>query len=150
MFFFFLIPSIFALDYIIKKKIEETPADDLPKEAAGGFITITRAHNYGMMMNTLDKNPQLVKLITTCSGIGCLIWYIREMKSSAAKFSLLAGALILGGAASNIYDHLFRGYVVDYFKLRIKPIKHVIFNISDFCIFIGCGMITLISFFKKN
>ena len=150
MIFAFLIPAIFVLDYIIKEKIEEAPDGTLPRETAGGFITITRAHNSGMMMNTLDKKPELVKIITACSGIASLIWYIREMRGSSDKWTLFGGALVLGGAASNIYDHLFRGYVVDYFKLKIKPIKHVIFNIADFCIFIGCGIVTLISLLKKD
>ena len=48
-------------------------------------------------------------------------------------------SLLLGGAFSNTYDRLKRRYVVDYltFNVRWKPLRRVVFNLSDFCILIG-------------
>ena len=68
----------------------------------------------------------------------------RTRKQSLEK---LGGALILGGAASNISDHWRRGYVVDYLKFALKPLRNVVFNISDFCIFIGSFLILIGAFF---
>ena len=58
------------------------------------------------------------------------------------KFGL---SLLLGGAFSNTYDRLRRGYVVDYFRLNVpaKRIWNLIFNISDFCIVIGAVLVVL-------
>ena len=58
------------------------------------------------------------------------------------KFGL---SLLLGGAFSNTYDRLKRGYVVDYFRVNVpvKRIRKLIFNISDFCIMIGALLIVL-------
>ncbi|HJA92944.1 MAG TPA: signal peptidase II, partial [Candidatus Eisenbergiella merdipullorum] len=52
-------------------------------------------------------------------------------------------SLLLGGAWSNTYDRLKRKYVVDYFSLNVKwkPLRQIIFNISDFCILIGALII---------
>ena len=52
---------------------------------------------------------------------------------------------LLGGAFSNAYDRLKRGYVVDYFSLNLKwePLRRVVFNISDFCILIGAMLVAI-------
>lgn len=48
-------------------------------------------------------------------------------------------SILLGGAYSNTYDRLVRGYVVDYFGFQVKNerLRNIVFNISDFCIMIG-------------
>ena len=51
----------------------------------------------------------------------------------------LADALLLGGGLNNLYDRYTKGHVVDYFHLNFGPkwLRAIVFNISDFCIFIG-------------
>ena len=44
---------------------------------------------------------------------------------------------ILGGAISNLYDRLVKGYVVDYFSIEFKRLKKVIFNLGDIFVFLG-------------
>ena len=48
-------------------------------------------------------------------------------------------SLLLGGAFSNTYDRLRRGYVVDYvsFPVKWQAFRKIVFNCSDFCIIIG-------------
>ena len=50
-------------------------------------------------------------------------------------------AVALGGAVSNTWDRMVRGYVVDYFSIRWKGLKKVVFNLGDFFIFLGALMI---------
>ena len=53
----------------------------------------------------------------------------------------LGASFLLGGAASNLYDRLNRGYVVDYFSIRCKYLEKVVFNLGDFFIFAGSALI---------
>jgi signal peptidase II len=52
------------------------------------------------------------------------------------KFGL---GLLLGGAFSNTYDRIKKGYVTDYMVFEHAPgfLKNVVFNLSDFAIIIG-------------
>ena len=52
---------------------------------------------------------------------------------------------LLGGAFSNTYDRLSRGYVVDYLRLRtgIGAVDRVVFNLADFAILIGAMCVAL-------
>ena len=40
-----------------------------------------------------------------------------------------------------IVDRLKRGYVVDYFSIRFKKLKKIVFNLGDICIFLGAGIL---------
>lgn len=59
-------------------------------------------------------------------------------KQGKQLFSL-GMALILGGGASNLFDRVKRGYVVDY--LGLPKIKNIVFNLSDLFIFLGSILI---------
>ena len=141
-----LIGGIFTADTLIKRKIEQTGEAELPKSFARGKVTICRSHNKGMMMNTGDKKPAMVKGITSLGFAGLIAWYLLSLRPSGGPLKL-GGALMIGGASSNVCDHLTRGYVVDYLKFALKPLRNVVFNISDFCIFIGSFLILIGGFF---
>jgi len=145
-----LILGVFALDMILKNKIDTLPDSELPKEISGGRITICRSHNSGMMMNLLDHKPELVKKVTAGVGILTLLWYIPQLFRSKGRLIKLGGALLLGGGASNIADHFRRGYVVDYIKFKWKPIHRIAFNLADLFIFLGCTLTLLGSLFQKD
>lgn len=150
--FFALAGSIFALDQSIKNRIERTPSEQFPKEIRqtasparfpGYFImkkipvTLHRSHNRGIFMNMLEDHPKAAAgLSSGALGLFSLAYLPTLWKKRSALY-MTGAALITGGALSNVYDHLKRGYVVDYFSLPIKPIQHVIFNIGDFSIFAG-------------
>lgn len=59
-------------------------------------------------------------------------------------------AMILGGGASNLYDRVKKGHVVDYFsfKTRSRRLSGIIFNVSDFFVF--AGALLLVLFGKKE
>ena len=92
----------------------------------------------------------MVKYIsTTLLGIIFLVFgFILPKKDN--RFLKLALSLILGGALSNVYDRVKKGYVVDYFSFNYKGLKKIIFNISDICIIIGAVIIAILSFIKDG
>ena len=49
--------------------------------------------------------------------------------------------MIIGGGLSNLYDRMKRGYVVDYFSIRWKGLKKVVFNLGDICVFLGAAIL---------
>lgn len=134
-----MIAGLFALDQCIKKQIEEQPDGSFPHtlDNTGDFITIHKSHNPGMMMGLLKDKSDLPKWIpfgTVLAIGGYFLHTLTQEGEHAAKFSM---ALILGGALSNLADRFHYGYVVDYFSVNIKRIKHVVFNLGDIFIFAG-------------
>ena len=125
--FIIIILLIFILDDKIKEYIENTKEMHKKETILKGNIIIERYHNKGAMLNFLENNTNVVKYI---SGFLLLLlsivflFLLPKKGRILLKFSL---ALIIGGACSNVYDRIKKGYVVDYFSFKF--LKNIIFNI---------------------
>ncbi|WP_313131427.1 signal peptidase II [Anaerocolumna sp.] len=148
MFYIALILIIFFLDLKVKEYIEENKEMHKSEEILNGKIILERYHNKGAMLNFLEHNVQLVKIISLSLFGILLLFFAFLLPKKDNRILKLALSLILGGALSNIYDRVKKGYVVDYFSFKF--LKKVVFNISDICIFIGSFIIVLLSFFKNE
>ena len=135
--FFTLAGGIFALDQRIKNKIEQMPSTQLPTEMKNIPVTLHCSHNRGIFMNMLEDYPKAAAGLS-CGALGLFsLVYLPALWKKCSVLYMTGAALIAGGALSNVRDHLKRGYVVDYFSLPVKPVRHIIFNIADFSIFTG-------------
>ena len=137
-----LTTAIFAFETFVKQKREENTEN---KEYLNGNIQITTYHNYGAFLNGGDKKPFVVKMLSILLTLGLTVLYILTFTRHGKKQLRVELALLLGGAYSNTYDRIKRGYVVDYLNFPKLPgrIKHIVFNISDFCIMIGACLIVI-------
>ena len=93
----------------------------------------------------LEKRPGLVKRL--CGGMMLvfgIVWFLLLRKKENPGI-LLGLSLLLGGGASNLYDRIAKGYVVDYFSFRTpwKRLNRINFNLSDLCIFLGGILLVL-------
>lgn len=148
MFYMALILLIFFTDLKVKKYIEENKEMHKSEEILNGKIILERYHNKGAMLNFLEHNVHLVKIISLSLFGILLLFFAFLLPKKDNRILKLALSFILGGAFSNIYDRVKKGYVVDYFSFKF--LRKVVFNISDICIFIGSFIIALLSLFKKE
>ena len=139
---FLITACITALDNLIKEKREKNQEN---KEYLDGNIQITTYHNYGAFLNSGEKKPFLVKLISVLLSLGLTILFLLTFTAYGKKELRLGLAFLLGGAYSNTYDRVKRGYVVDYLNFPKLPgkLKTIVYNISDFCIMLGACLIII-------
>lgn len=105
-------------------------------------IFFTRYHNQGAFLNLGSKHPEFVKGLSVALCSICFVMYVFTL-GKKGKILLKTGlAFLMGGAFSNTYDRLTKGYVVDYFGFDSKneKIRNMVFNISDFCIMLGAAI----------
>lgn len=140
--FFFITAWLSAFDNWIKEKREQNHER---KDYLNGWIRILTYHNYGAFLNAGDKAPFWVKLISLLLSIGLTILFLLTFTRYGKRELQLGLAFLLGGAYSNTYDRLRRGYVVDYLNFPKLPgkLKTVVYNVSDFCILIGACLIII-------
>jgi signal peptidase II len=148
MVYILLVLAIFITEYKIKDYIEKNKSMHKKEEILGGNIIIERYHNKGAMLNFMENNVKLVKIITTTLLGILLLIFAFVLPKKGNHLLKLALSLVLGGALSNVYDRIKKGYVVDYFSFKF--LKKIVFNISDICIFLGACMIAIVSFIKKD
>ncbi len=135
--------GIFLADQLIKNRVEKyiqvRGGQRGEKEILGGRLLCRRHHNRGAMLNFGESKRTFVAVLSVSLTLVLAVVFLCSLGQRGNRLLRAGLALLLGGAFSNSYDRLKRGFVVDYVSFNVKwePLRRIIFNISDFCIIIG-------------
>lgn len=121
-------------DNCIKEKIEQNVNAGETIEMMDYGIIIQKHHNKGLPMNIADKHQKAVAALSVAALTMEMFYAGNRILNKKNGLALLGHSLIIGGALSNTYDRVKRGYVVDYVSLKNGK---AIYNMSDFCIIGG-------------
>ena len=146
-----LAAAVAAGDLWIKKWIREHKELNSREPIAGGRIILTKYYNTGAMLGFLKEKTKLLAG-GTLVALGIIIGLLLSVLGRRGNYLMKVGlSLLLGGASSNIFERFTYGRVTDYFRISIgcKRLEKVIFNIGDFCIFVGCVLTTIGSMMRK-
>lgn len=143
--YIFMIFGIFTGELFWKNHVEKNISEGSSKKALYGAILLTKYHNRGAALNRGEKRPEIVKWISVVLTAAVGLLFVCSFGMAGRGLLKTGLSLLLGGAFSNTYDRLKRGYVVDYFRFNVsaKRIRRLIFNVSDFCIIIGALLAVL-------
>ena len=121
------------------KGISERRKEKKERAVCKGKILLRNVHNHGMAMNMLEKYPWIVKAGSVFGTAMMIALQIMLYKTRGHYLQKTGAALITGGAISNTYDRLKKGYVVDYigFESKNRKRRRITFNLGDFSIFAG-------------
>lgn len=124
----------FLTDQFFKSQVEKDKIEN-GRQYFGDLITIRKSVNKGLILNNLEERPRWVlSWVSAMFGMTAYI-YLLTLGKKHRKIKRLGLALMVGAAASNLYDRIKKGGVTDYFV--IKGIPKIIFNLSDMVIIIG-------------
>ena len=108
MVYLILAAFIFGLDQFLKNRIEAQQDDAFPIRLDNG-IRLEKHHNRGFLLNKLEDKPELVKKVSVLTLIPLLLWTLWLFAKKAGSLGKVGASFLLGGAASNLCDRLFRG-----------------------------------------
>jgi signal peptidase II len=146
--------AVLILDQLTKYAIVHGPVAERPVVIVPRFFRLAYGENSGALFGLFSGLEQpwraIVLLIIPLAAIGCVTFFMR-VTGSSDRLSLLALALILGGAVGNQLDRLFRaGRVVDFLdvSIDIEPVRGWLirlagtshwpaFNVADSAIVVG-------------
>lgn len=99
------------------------------------FFNLTYVENTGGAWGILNNNM----LILICVSVITLLIINKYINSDVAitKLSCICYGLLIGGIFGNLFDRIFRGYVVDFLDFNIFGYNFPVFNIADMLIVIG-------------
>ena len=137
-----LAATILGGETLYKKHREKNTEE---KEYMDGNVRIMTYHNYGAFLNSGEKKPLWVKWISILLTLGMTVLFVLTFTKFGNRELRTALGFLLGGAYSNTYDRIKKGFVTDYLNFQKLPgkIRTVVFNISDFCIMIGCCLMVI-------
>lgn len=105
------------------------------------FLNLTYVENTGAAWGILDNN----RIILICVSVLTLLVINKYIKSEInfTKLSVISYGLLIGGIFGNLFDRIFRGYVIDFFNFNILGYNFPVFNIADTLIVIGVILMTI-------
>lgn len=144
--------GIFLIDSLLKYSIEERLLKNEERPVLGGKVLIRRVHNKGVCLNLFQTYPDKVMKVSVLLGILTILSDVVLLFKKGNFRKKLGMMIFTGGALSNIYDRIMRGYVVDYigFKSRWAKLTRITYNLGDFAIFIGTVLISIAEIFPRK
>lgn len=147
MVYLLIITTIFIADLLIKSIVDKKckAGEEIP--CCHGKVIIRKYYNKGFALNKFEKYPKLVSYGPAVLCVGLFFRLLWLIATKGCKGMKLALSMVIGGAASNIYDRFTKHYVVDYIRFGVawKWLRKIVFNISDFFIIIGTVLLVLFS-----
>ena len=134
-FFVFLNAFLIFCDQIVKLIIENN-MNLHDSFAALGFFRITYVQNYGAAFSILS-GQKIVLIVITLLIISFLIAFFIKKQIKDLLY-IVSIVMVTAGGIGNLIDRIFRGYVVDYFDIKIWPFDDfAIFNFADCLVVVG-------------
>lgn len=138
-----LAAAVFALDRITKIAIERSVSvwDSYP--IIPNVLNIVYTRNTGAAFGLLRDAPETVRLAVLVGGSLLILLMIAWMLWRDQTPGRWALALILGGAAGNLYDRILIGSVTDFIQVFLGSYEWPSFNVADSAICVGAVLIAL-------
>lgn len=133
-----MVICLIFIDQIVKFSIIKNLYNS-SKIILNGILNLTYVENTGGVFG-IGKNCTMIFIITNIIVLTLITTFVVLRKNQVSIYGLIGFALILAGGIGNLFDRLFRGFVVDY--IDFSPlIKYPVFNIADVCIVVGSFII---------
>ena len=129
----------FLIDFFIKRFVDKKYARKVEHHSRHDHLILEKYYNKGAALNFLAQKPRVMRGIHTGIMVFVAIGYYFLLRRPGREVTKVGTALLAGGGLNNLYDRYSKGYVVDYVRINIGPkwLRNIIFNVSDFFVFIG-------------
>ena len=106
------------------------------------FLALYRTYNLGVAFSMLSGMEGWAIVTMRLLIVAFVIWLWRKTDTERT-FAHIGFALIIAGAAGNIFDRFLYGHVVDYILFHTQTWSFAVFNLADSFITIGAGCVIL-------
>jgi len=139
--------AVFALDRVSKWFIGARVSFEETYKAIPGFFDIVHSENRGIAFGFFDgaasewRTALLAAFsLAAIAVMGAFLWKGRGRLDRLSQFGF---ALVMGGAAGNVFDRIVWGRVTDFLLFYIGEHQWPAFNVADSAISVGAGLVLL-------
>jgi signal peptidase II len=128
----------------VTKHIAETTLAGQPSQTfLAGTIWLGYAENTGGFLSLGATLPAAVRTAVFTVGTGLMLLAVAlfALRLRVTGWLAMGFALFLAGAASNWFDRLLHGSVVDFLNVGVGSVRTGIFNVADVAILVGAAMV---------
>ena len=106
-----------------------------------GFFDLVLVWNRGISYGLFDSDHPLIPWLWFGMGVAICSWLLWLLWQQTRPAGLAGFALVIGGAAGNLYDRAVFGAVMDFIHLHGLGYSWYVFNLADGWISIGIALI---------
>ena len=122
----------FIIDQSLKLIISKNIILDSGFEIIKDVLNIHLVHNTGAAFSILSGNRLLLIAISVLALIFFIVFLFNQ--NNVKDLEVFTYSMLLGGILGNLFDRIFRGYVIDFISFKIFGYSFPIFNFADICI----------------
>lgn len=122
----------FIIDQSLKLIISKNIILDSGFEIIEDVLNIHLVHNTGAAFSILSGNRLLLIAISVLALIFFIVFLFNQ--NNVKDLEVFTYSMLLGGILGNLFDRIFRGYVIDFISFKIFGYSFPIFNFADICI----------------
>lgn len=145
--------AVIVLDRITKRVVSQQLPNGQAHTVIPGVFRITDVHNTGAAFSMFAEStsPTTIRNVLIAFSVFAVLLIFAMLWRAGRQVTVtsVALALILGGAAGNLYDRVRYHFVVDFLEVRIYHYHWPDFNVADSCIVIGACLL-LIEIFRPQ
>ena len=145
---FIIIIFAFSLDRLSKIYVISLIANNQSELFINDYLNITLNWNRGIAFGLLSFNATTIYHLISILILTIIIYLIYLMVKSDSLGKILF-ALIIGGAAGNLFDRFTYFAVPDFIDFHINSFHWFTFNVADIFISLGIFFIIIKEFFFK-
>ncbi len=138
--------TVFLLDRATKWLIETRVSDTAVYRVVPGVFEIIHSENRGVAFgifndSTFEWRTALLVVVSLAAviAVSIILWNPQRLD----RISVWALALVLGGAAGNVFDRLLYGRVTDFLQVYLGSYPWPTFNVADSAIVVGSILLLL-------
>jgi signal peptidase II len=147
MFAFLSAGGVFALDRLTKWIVETRFSFFDTYRVIPGYFDIVRSQNRGVAFGILNDSASpwssallIAAALAAVAAVATMLWKADRRMDGQSMWGL---ALILGGAAGNVFDRIVWGRVTDFLLLYVRDYQWPTFNLADSAIVAGSTLLIL-------
>lgn len=139
MLYFIISAVIIVIDFFVKRWADVSLQEIGTIPLIENVFHLTYVENRGMAFGML-QNQRYFFILTTIAVLATIIVFM--IKNRKGNRLLKTGlSFVLGGAAGNLIDRAWLGYVIDLFDFRL--INFPVFNVADIFVCVGAFLVVM-------
>jgi signal peptidase II len=138
--------AVLVADRLTKTLIEHMTINGWRRTVIPGFFDLVHTRNpgiaFGLLADTRVPWMRVALIGLSVIAAAAMAWLLMAGRAGGQR-SRAGIALILGGAAGNLFDRLLDGGVVDFLLFYFRRFEWPAFNVADSAIVIGASLVLL-------
>jgi signal peptidase II len=145
--------AVLAADRLTKSLVERLTISGWRRAVIPGFFDLVHTRNPGIAFGLLADSRlpwmRLALIGLSLVAAAAMAWLLLAGRAGGQR-SRAGIALILGGAAGNLFDRLLDGGVVDFILIYFRGFEWPAFNVADSAIVVGASLVLLELLFARH